>query len=143
MPNEQNLKPIRSKNEARERGKNGGLKSGEVRRERKLLKDELLLLLSTGKTQEKISLALIEKALNGEIKAFETIRDTIGEKPTDKQEIYNENFGLPKIFVRNVDLINPSNLLNSIRTNRHAEIYYIDKDEEKEIDEHIQQVIGY
>ena len=35
MANESNLKPVRSKEEARERGKAGGIKSGEVRRERK------------------------------------------------------------------------------------------------------------
>lgn len=87
MANSENLKPARSKSEAREKGKKGGIKSGEKRRERKALKEELLLLLSTGDTQKKLSLALIEKAMNGDVKAFEVIRDTIGEKPTDKQEI--------------------------------------------------------
>ena len=96
MANENNLKPVRSESEAREKGKKGGLKSGEVRRERKLLKEELLLLLSTGKTQEKISVALIKKALKGDIRAFEIIRDTIGEKPTDKQEITGRN-GAPLV----------------------------------------------
>jgi hypothetical protein len=43
-------------------------------------------LLSQGNTQEKMSLALIEKAMNGDTKAFEVIRDSIGEKPTDKIE---------------------------------------------------------
>lgn len=87
MANEQNLKPVKTKKEARERGANGGKRSGEVRRERKLLKDELLLLLATGNTQEKISLALIQKAIKGDTKAFEVIRDTIGEKPVDKHEV--------------------------------------------------------
>lgn len=85
MANEENLKPFdsnQSREEAKKNGKKGGIKSGEVRRERKLLKDELLLLLSTGNTQEKISLALIQKALKGDTKAFEIIRDTVGEKPT-------------------------------------------------------------
>lgn len=85
MANSENLKPVRSESEAREKGKKGGIKSGEVRRERKALKEELLLLLSTGDTQKKLSLALIEKAMNGDVKAFEVIRDTIGEKPVDKQ----------------------------------------------------------
>ena len=61
MANKNNLKPVRTKEEARERGKKGGIKSGEVRRERKTLKDELLLLLATGNTQNKVSLALIKK----------------------------------------------------------------------------------
>jgi len=63
------------------------LKSGEKRRQRKLLKEELLLLLEAGNMQEKLSLALINQALDGNVKAFEVIRDTIGEKPADKQEI--------------------------------------------------------
>lgn len=89
MANSENLKPMnkRTKSEQREIAKKGGIKSGEVRRARKTLKEELLLLLESGNTQNKISLALIQKALRGDIKAFEVIRDTIGEKPTDKQEI--------------------------------------------------------
>lgn len=89
MANKNNLKPVRTKEEARERGKKGGIKSGEVRRERKTLKDELLLLLATGNTQNKVSLALIEKALSGDTKAFEVIRDTIGEKAVEKVENTN------------------------------------------------------
>ena len=89
MANKDNLKPVRTKKEARERGKNGGIKSGEIRRERKTLKDELLLLLSSEDTQNKVSLALIEKALSGDTKAFEVIRDTIGEKATEKVENTN------------------------------------------------------
>ena len=84
MANIQNLKPIRTKSEARERGKKGGIKSVEKRRERKALKEQLLLLLETGDTAESICAALIEKALTGDVRAFETIRDTIGEKPVDK-----------------------------------------------------------
>lgn len=90
MANEQNLKPVRTKSEARERGKNGGIKSGEVRKQRKTLKEELLLLLSEGQTQEKISLSLIQEALEGNTKAYEIIRDTIGEKPQDNVKISGE-----------------------------------------------------
>jgi hypothetical protein len=84
MANEQNLKPVTSKEEARERGRKGGLASGEARRKRKTLKEELLLMLSEGETQQSVTLALIEKAMSGDTKAFEVIRDTIGEKPVDK-----------------------------------------------------------
>ncbi len=90
MANENNLKPVRSKNEARERGKKGGIKSGEVRAKKKTLKEELILLLETkteNKTmKEKISLSLIQEALKGNVKAFETIRDTIGERPKEQIE---------------------------------------------------------
>ena len=84
MANEQNLKPVTSKKEARERGRKGGLASGEARRKRKTLKEELLLMLADGDTQQSVTLALIEKAMGGDTKAFEVIRDTIGEKPVDK-----------------------------------------------------------
>lgn len=85
-----NLKPVRSKSEARERGKAGGLKSGEVRREKKVLRERLELLLAREVdglvTADAITIALIEKALTGDVRAYEVIRDTIGEKPVDKQE---------------------------------------------------------
>ena len=84
--NPQNLKPLntRSKEDQMKIRSNGGKKSGEVRRKRKQLREELLALLSAGNTQKNISLALIDQALNGNVKAFETIRDTIGEKPVEK-----------------------------------------------------------
>lgn len=91
MANEKNLKPVRTKEEARTRGRQGGIKSGIARAQRKTLRDELLALLETkveDKTiQEKISFSLIQEALSGNVKAFETIRDTIGEKPQDKVNI--------------------------------------------------------
>ena len=84
----QNLKPVRSVIEARKKGKKGGEESGKSRQARKTLKDELLLLLGEvkdGKTaNERISVSLITKALNGDTKAFEIIRDTVGEKPVDE-----------------------------------------------------------
>ena len=56
-------------------------------KKRRQLKEDLLILLANNNTQERISLAIIENALNGDNKAFEIIRDTIGEKPTDRQEV--------------------------------------------------------
>ena len=89
--NEKNLIPNseRSPSEVRENGKKGGIASGEARRKRKTLKEELLLMLSDGDIQEKISLALINEAIKGNnagsvTKAFEVIRDTIGERPVEK-----------------------------------------------------------
>lgn len=82
----ENLIPCseRSKEEARELGRKGGIASGIARRERKTLKDELLMLLDTDDNNKKISVALLKRALEGDISAFTTIRDTIGEKQTDK-----------------------------------------------------------
>lgn len=89
MANEQNLKPQskRTKSEQREIARKGGIASGKKRKEQKTLKDELLLLLAEGDTQKKISLAVIKKALNGDLKAFEVIRDTTGQKCVEKVEI--------------------------------------------------------
>ena len=44
------------------------------------------MMLETGNTQDNITLALLDKALKGDTKAYEVIRDTVGEKPTDKIE---------------------------------------------------------
>lgn len=66
--------------------KQGGIASGEARRRRKTLKEELIALLELNDNNNKISMAILDKALGGDIQAFTTIRDTIGEKPVDKME---------------------------------------------------------
>lgn len=93
MANEQNL--IRNEDltpkQRRENASKAGKASAKKRAERKTLRDELLVLLETkveDKTmQEKISFSLIQEALEGNVKAFETIRDTIGERP--KEQIHH------------------------------------------------------
>ena len=116
MANEQNLQPIKkgqlSKEELKKRQSNGGKKSGQVRRERKTMKENLLMLLSMDAPervsvqiqntlpeidkkelnyQNAILVSLIQQALKGNIKAVEIIRDTIGEKPTEKVDATNTN----------------------------------------------------
>lgn len=76
----------RTTDEQREIARQGGIKSGEARRARKTLKETLLMMLEEGNTQDNITLALLDKALKGDTKAYEVIRDTVGEKPTDKIE---------------------------------------------------------
>ena len=85
MANNENLRTL-TPEEAREIGRKGGIASGKARAARKTFKEELLLLLSNGEIQEKISLAIIQKAMDGDTKAFEVLRDTVGEKPIDKVE---------------------------------------------------------
>lgn len=80
----------RTKEEQREISKKGGKASGKARQERKALKDELLALLSDGDMQAKMCLALIKQAQRGNIKAFEVVRDTIGEKVADASGAGNE-----------------------------------------------------
>lgn len=67
-------------------GRKGGIASGEAKRRRKSLREQLEILLENGNTQESVAVALIEKAMGGDVKAFEVLRDTIGEKPVDKVE---------------------------------------------------------
>lgn len=75
--------------EQREIARKGGIASGEARRRRKTLKEELIALLELNDNNNKISLAVLQKALNGDIQAFTTIRDTIGEKPKDEIDLSN------------------------------------------------------
>ena len=88
MANEQNLVSLadRTTKEKREIGIKGGKASGESRRRRKTLKEELLLLLEQGDTQKNMTLSVLAKALDGDLKAYEIIRDTIGEKPKEQVE---------------------------------------------------------
>lgn len=45
-------------------------------------------------TREAISVSLIKKALSGDVRAYEVIRDTTGEKPTDKIDATNTNIDI-------------------------------------------------
>jgi len=92
------LKPIQkgqlSSDELKQRQHNGGVKSGEARRAKKTLKQELEILMEMatkdGKTyQELMSLSLVKEALKGNTKAFEVVRDTLGQKPIEVQQVTN------------------------------------------------------
>lgn len=89
MANKQNL--IKNEDltpeQRRANASKAGKASAEARKKRKTLKEELLALLANGDTQNRMSLAIIEKAMNGDTKAFEIVRDTIGEKPKDSLEV--------------------------------------------------------
>ena len=114
MANEQNLKPPftsdQSPEEASKNGRKGGIKSGETRRRKKEMKERLQILLSMsikdgkGADVEKIKsfgdlkgknitvedailIAIIHKALKGDVQASNFIRDTSGQKVAEKVEI--------------------------------------------------------
>lgn len=127
MANEQNLKPFtseQSREEAAKNGKKGGTASGVARREKKAMKETLEALLSlqmkTGKAvdieavksfaalkgknisvQEAVSLAMIQKAMKGNVRAAEWVRDTSGQKPVENM---NMNMNLPVFFDGEDDL---------------------------------------
>lgn len=92
--NDENLKPVRTKEEARERGRAGGIKSGVARSKKKTMREMLDYLLEkqtkTNKgemtTLEAMMVSMIAKAIKGDVRATEFIRDTIGQKPADKSQ---------------------------------------------------------
>ena len=108
MANEQNLIPFnkRTENEQREYAKKGGQKSGEVRRKRKAMKEQMEMLLSLpfkqpkqlnfmknlGIEEDKIDnqmaliVALYGKALKGDVQAFNTIREVTQDDKAISQE---------------------------------------------------------
>lgn len=80
--------------EARERGKKGGQASGKARRRRKELKQLLELALSQPSeivegedNYTAITAALVQRAIQGDTKAYEVIRDTLGQKPVEQQQM--------------------------------------------------------
>ncbi len=112
MANEKNLQPIKTltKEEAKKRGSNGGKASVESRRKRKAMREQLESLLNMPVKNTKlkaqissqlgiksgdidnqmaITVALYQKALRGDTKAYELIRDTIGEKPIEQVQNIN------------------------------------------------------
>lgn len=90
----ENLVPVtqRTKDEAREISRKGGIMSGKKRQEnaefRKLIQIALNEEYKGGMTNaEAMVVSMIQKALEGDTKAFEIIRDTAGQKPVEKIEI--------------------------------------------------------
>lgn len=89
-------KPFEQGEQQREIARKAGKKSAQVKKARKTLREELFALLDerltdkkTGKkvsTRQAISAAMVKQALGGNTKAYEIIRDTIGEKPVEKVE---------------------------------------------------------
>lgn len=113
MANEENLIPFtseQSREEAKKNGAKGGIASGKARREKKAFKETLEALLSMPmndgdgisvddiqnfanikgqniSVQEAILIAQVQKAMNGDTRAAEYLRDTAGQKPSDKVEV--------------------------------------------------------
>lgn len=96
MANDHNLIPInqRTKSEAREISRKGGLASGKARRQRADLKRAFETLLNSEVNNEQmrdlliglgydptnemaLALVVLQKALNGDVKAFSKIQDII------------------------------------------------------------------
>lgn len=109
MANEQNLRPGEYKLTLEEQ-KKGGKASGEARKRKKQIKDDINLILSlpiqNNKLKEQLkglgigdeemtnqmamTIAMWQKAVKGDVSAFNTLRDTIGEKPKEVVEHQGE-----------------------------------------------------
>lgn len=108
----------RTKEEQRAIARKGGIASGKARREKRLMRETLDLLLNmpikdgtfadvesirnfasiNGKNisvQDAILIAQIQKAMKGDTRAAEYVRDTIGQKPTDSVDM---NMNMPVLF---------------------------------------------
>lgn len=121
----ENLKPFNTLTESEQRdlASKGGKASGEARREKKRFKELLEMALSlqnekTGNTNDyDITISMINKAINGSERAFELIRDTIGEKPIDKVE--NINPPIAPLVISDKEKEDLNNfIVNSIKQNR-------------------------
>ncbi len=98
-----------TKEEQRKIAIKGGIASGKARRKKKLIKEQLELLLSLPLKDENAKkklkqlginadnldnqmamiIAIWNKALKGDVQAFNSIRDSVGEKPRDVIENIN------------------------------------------------------
>lgn len=112
--NNQNLKPL-STEKAREIGRKGGKASVKAKRKKKYIKEQLetLMLLDLNECklkdnmrklgipeeeltiQNAMCVSLVQQSLNGSIRAFSIIRDTLGQDPktgNDKERVENIYF---------------------------------------------------
>lgn len=96
MATTENLIPFneRTEEERRELARKAGIASGEARREKKMLKELLELALSQPSeivdgedNYTAITAALVNKAIQGDTKAYEVIRDTLGQKPVEQAQM--------------------------------------------------------
>lgn len=109
MANNENLIPFnkRSEREARELGAKGGKASGEARRRKARMRDTMnrlltmkvnvegltdILIADGGEStyEEIISMAMIEQAAKGNVKAYNAIKATIGQTDKSEEDIKNQ-----------------------------------------------------
>lgn len=96
----------RTTTERQEIATRAGIASGEARRRKRDIRLALEVLLekditdkngNTMSTAEAIAIKQIEKALKGDTKAFEVVRDTAGQKPVDRHEVAGIDSELSKL----------------------------------------------
>lgn len=116
----ENLKPFKSEEEAREKGRKGGIRSGEVRKEKRKMREMLDYLLAqerknskgeTTTTLEEMSVSLCDRAIAGSEKAYELIAKLTGE------------------------------LTNQVELTGQVQKVYVTKEDEEEVEKHIKDMI--
>ena len=92
--NPQNLTPFNKMDAEKKKdiqskgGKAGAISKRKRKAFKEALKTALNIVIEDDKTVQDIGIeALMSRFMKGDPKVFELIRDTIGEKPTDKQEV--------------------------------------------------------
>ena len=95
MANEQNLRPSEHVF-TQEEAKKGGINSGKARRRRKAFAEAFNTLLERGFTDrngnhlqgvEALAAKVFQQAMDGDIKAFVEVRNTVGEQPIQRVEV--------------------------------------------------------
>ena len=131
-----NLKPVRTKEEAKERGKNGGVASGTARRKKRTMQQAAKLLLNmplSNQSMEKamsamgiddcemtnqmaVMVSMWREAIQGSVRAAEFLRSTSGQDPDNvlrrqmfeyqKEKDTGENIELEDLSVTDNEIYN-------------------------------------
>ena len=132
MGNRENIKPYdftsdQNREEAAKNGRKGGIASGKAKRKKIIFKEIFEHIsnvkLSNEKHIQKLkelypevtedemnygvlsAFRILEKSLSGSTKAFEIVRDTMGQAPVQKQEITNiDQDGYRKVLMGDEDI---------------------------------------
>jgi hypothetical protein len=100
MANPENLKPNteRTPKERSELARKAGKASGKARRQRKEFRELLELALSQPNADNPdvdnwtvATAALLQKAMGGDVRAWEVMRDTLGQKPVEETRVLDSN----------------------------------------------------
>lgn len=103
MANPENLKPNteRTPKERSELARKAGKASGKARRQRKEFRELLELALSQPNADNPevdnwtvATAALLQKAMGGDVRAWEVMRDTLGQKPVEETRILDSTINI-------------------------------------------------
>lgn len=85
-----------SREKAAENGRKGGIASGQAKRKRKAMREAFEILLAREYVDKNgnradgvtaLATKVYQKAIDGDMKAVQFIRDTVGEMPVQKVEV--------------------------------------------------------